>query len=547
MVDDNVQAKLAALREQYRLRLTHDLQTLLAQARELSTHDQGIDPASLETLRQGLHRNAGSAGTFGYAKLGQEMRELELWLQAAMESDIAPTTSMLTAMYHRLEEILRELLETPDAAVTEARNSHELASGERAVSVAVLAEEEVSDHLIRSLKGFGYTCHKLSPSAEDSSMEAADAVIVDAARIDESQWKATLEKMPSAMLILLSDDGGFDARLHAVRHGAQGFFIHPVDVPSLERGLRHLINLPQQDPYRALIVDDDVELAEHFRLTLKSAGIESRVINEPRAALQVLRDFVPDLVLIDINMPGCSGPELARIIRFDDDWLKIPLIYLSAESNARRQAQALAQAGDDFLVKPITDVSLIAAVTARAQRSRQLSLALARDGLTGLIKHPAIKELIEIELARSLRTQSSACVVMIDIDRFKSINDTYGHATGDYVIRLLANLLRQRLRRVDHIGRYGGEEFVAILPACSLIQARDVVERIRQNFARLDCVAGAQTFHTSFSAGISCTDDWGDADGLLEAADRAMYEAKQNGRDQVCLAHSPQSPKTGEA
>nr|WP_280338112.1 diguanylate cyclase [Salinicola acroporae] len=170
-----------------------------------------------------------------------------------------------------------------------------------------------------------------------------------------------------------------------------------------------------------------------------------------------MRDFVPDLALIDINMPGCSGPELARLIRFDDDWLRIPLVYLSAESDVQRQAQALAQAGDDFLVKPIADVALVAAVTARAQRSRQLSQALACDGLTGLIKHPAIKELIEIEQSRTQRSGAEACVVMIDIDRFKSINDTYGHGTGDYVIRLLANLLRQRLRRVDHIGRYGGK------------------------------------------------------------------------------------------
>ena len=337
-------------------------------------------------------------------------------------------------------------------------------------------------------------------------------------------------------MIVLSVAGDFETRLDAVRNGAQGFFMHPVDVPSLEHRLRYLINLPQQDPYRVLIVDDDIELAEHFRLTLKQAGIESRVISDPRDVLIGLRDIVPDLVLIDINMPGCSGPELARIIRFDDDWLKIPLIYLSAESNVHRQAQALAQAGDDFLVKPIGDMALVSAVTARAQRSRQLSMALARDGLTGLIKHPAIKELIELEVARSQRTQAGACVVMIDIDRFKSINDTYGHGTGDYVIRLLANLLRQRLRRVDHVGRYGGEEFVAVLPSCQLENARETIERIRISFSQLECVAADEVFHATFSAGVASTREWPNAEALLEAADKAMYEAKQAGRNQTRIA-----------
>lgn len=542
MADIDVQARLAALREQYSRRLSDDLQTLMAQSRELSTRQSVVELESLEVLRQGLHRIAGSAGTFGYAELSREAREMEVWLQTVIEGTHQPTPPMLTALHDRLQDSYRALESPQVTEVAEPTADYHLASGDRAIRVAVLADGD-TDTLIQSLSGFGYECRRLANCPDDPADGGKawgawqpDIVIVDAAKVADDAWKPAVAEVPGAILILLSGASDFEARLKAVRNGAQGFFTHPVDVPSLEHRLRHLVNLPQQDPYRVLIVDDDVDLAEHFRLTLKMAGIESRVISDPRDVLVGLRDFVPDLVLIDINMPGCSGPELARIIRFDDDWLKIPLVYLSAESDAHRQAQALAQAGDDFLVKPIADVALVAAVTARAQRSRQLSMALARDGLTGLIKHPAIKELIEIEMARSQRTEIGACVVMIDIDRFKSINDTYGHGTGDYVIRLLANLLRQRLRRVDHVGRYGGEEFVAVLPSCSLENAREAIERIRASFAQLECVAAAEIFHATFSAGVASTEAWPDAETLLEAADKAMYEAKQGGRNQTRVA-----------
>ncbi|WP_353979497.1 diguanylate cyclase [Salinicola endophyticus] len=536
MQDEDVQARLAALREQYAERLGHDLQTLMAQARELAARQRTVEPEALESLRHGLHRIAGSAGTFGYPALGREAREMELWVQAVLETSVAPTSPMLTTLHDRLSGSYRLLEDSAKTTLGEPQADFELVSGERSVRIAILAEGD-TQVLLQSLSGFGYDCRGLSQVEEGDAWQP-DVVIIDTANLEPEVWQARIAEVPGAMRVLLSADGSFEARLRAVRGGAQGFFTHPLDVPALERRLRHLVTLPQQDPYRVLIVDDDTELAEHFRLTLKIAGIESRVIDQPSDVLRGLREFVPDLVLIDINMPGCSGPELARLIRFDDDWLRIPLIYLSAESDAQRQAQALAQAGDDFLVKPISDLALTAAVTARAQRSRQLSQALARDGLTGLIKHPAIKELIEIEQSRTQRSGAEACVVMIDIDRFKSINDTYGHGTGDYVIRLLANLLRQRLRRVDHIGRYGGEEFVAVLPACSLENAREAIERIRESFAQMECVAGKEVFHATFSAGVASTLDWTDAGALLEAADRAMYDAKQGGRNQVRVARA---------
>jgi diguanylate cyclase (GGDEF)-like protein len=195
---------------------------------------------------------------------------------------------------------------------------------------------------------------------------------------------------------------------------------------------------------------------------------------------------------------------------------------------------ALIKAGDDFLTKPISDNALIAAVFSRAQRARLLSNALSRDSLTGLLKHGDIKEQVGIELERAQRSGKPASVAMLDIDFFKKVNDSYGHAAGDNVIRALANLLRQRLRRVDSLGRYGGEEFLVVLPDCPAEQARRILDEIRQRFAELHFMAGEQQFSATLSAGIACTsDDSAQANDLLERADRALYAAKHGGRNQV--------------
>lgn len=256
--------------------------------------------------------------------------------------------------------------------------------------------------------------------------------------------------------------------------------------------------------------------------------------HDPAEIFTHMRSFNPEVILLDVNMPNCTGPELAQIIRMNDDWLRVPIIYLSAETDINRQMNALIKAGDDFVTKPISDNALVAAVFSRAQRARLLSNALSRDSLTGLLKHADIKEQAAIELERALRSGKPASVAMLDIDFFKKVNDSHGHAAGDNVIRALANLLRQRLRRIDSLGRYGGEEFLVVLPDCTAEQALRVLDEIRQRFAELKFIAGGSEFSVTLSAGIASTEGApASASELLEKADQALYAAKHGGRNQV--------------
>ncbi len=392
-----------------------------------------------------------------------------------------------------------------------------------------------------TLRNFGYL---VSQWPNFAALQAAvadelpDALIVSVQQDSDFDALAALQQgleQPLPLLVI-HDRADFASQLAAVRAGAQGFFVRPLDITQLENSLERCLDRQQGEPFRVLIVDDDAELAARYSLVLRNAQMQVQILTEPTRVLETMRSFNPEVLLLDVNMPDCSGPELAQMIRLHDEWLRVTIIYLSAETDTHRQMAALLKAGDDFITKPISDTALVAAVYSHAQRARSLSTALARDSLTGLLKHADIKEQLALEVQRTTRTGKPASVVMLDLDHFKQINDTYGHAAGDNVIRALANLLRQRLRRIDSLGRYGGEEFVAVLPECSALQARRIFDEIRVRFAALSFNAGDQEFRVTFSAGICETDGHSAAGLLLEHADQALYVAKHNGRNQVQIA-----------
>ncbi|GAB2792407.1 hypothetical protein GCM10027040_18200 [Halomonas shantousis] len=504
----------------------------------LSQRTTPADNESLGRLRHALCRMTETTEAFGYSELSADCREMETQVKLWLDSGIPPAPYTLAALHERLKGLIARLeVSSEMAGGTRDANASKY---EPSARIAVLgANADQAQMLCAALSGFGYVSQTFQDPAALTAWRP-DVIIADdngtgVTLAEIGQFCDALEPLPA--LVILGRAGDHDSRLEAVRAGAKGFFTYPVDITALENRLKNLLAQQQQAPYRVLIIDGDAEHAEHLRLVLAGANVESRIVTDVRQTLGELRDYLPDLILIDMHLPDCTGPELARVIRLDDEWLKVPLIYLCEESGAQ-QAWALSQAGDDVLAKPVSDTTSVAVVLACAQRSRQLSEALVRDGLTGLMKRSVIREQLDIEVSRAHRTGRPTSVVMLDIDRFKAINDNYGHAAGDYVIRLLANLLRQRLRKVDHIGRYGGEEFVAILPDCLPEDARQIFDEIRSRFCALECVAGDQIFRASFSAGIACTRDWPDADAVIEVADMAMYQAKIGGRNQVRLSEA---------
>ncbi|WP_139173032.1 GGDEF domain-containing protein, partial [Marinobacter sp. AC-23] len=185
--------------------------------------------------------------------------------------------------------------------------------------------------------------------------------------------------------------------------------------------------------------------------------------------------------------------------------------------------------------KPVSDEFLVRTARIRCYRARQLSKLVSLDSLTGLLKHALAKIELNREYARCARSGHSSVVVMLDLDHFKKVNDSYGHGTGDMVIKALSNLLH-RLRNTDIIGRYGGEEFVIVLTECSLEKAVEVLEALCQDFARLLFSGGNEEFSVTFSAGVAALSAYESGEQAIEAADRALYQRKRAGRNGVTVA-----------
>jgi diguanylate cyclase (GGDEF)-like protein len=257
--------------------------------------------------------------------------------------------------------------------------------------------------------------------------------------------------------------------------------------------------------------------------------------HDPSFVLDVLKYFRFDLVLMDMYMPGCTGRDLAKVIRQLPDYVGLPIVYLSSETDKKKQFSAMRVGAEGFLTKPVQPEELVSTVAIRAERMRNLRSLMARDSLTGLFNHTTTTQLLESTIATAKREDSSLCFVMIDVDHFKLVNDNFGHPVGDQVLLALGRVLQQRLRNSDVVGRYGGEEFAVILPGVSLEEAWEVIDQLRADFAKVNFRAGETDFSCSFSAGIACYPEFKHIATLRASADRALYAAKKQGRNRVVI------------
>jgi len=407
-----------------------------------------------------------------------------------------------------------------------------------------LQDYERAERLAQQLEFFGLAAQPFdSASAFRAAMSerhpAAILMEVDFAgpgqgMILASEAQQGLEqKLP--LLFFSHQDTDTPTRLAAVRAGGQEFFTGTLDASTLLERIEILTHVAQYDPYRVLIVDDSRAQATHTERVLNSAGIVTRTLFEPIQAMAELAEFQPDLIILDMYMPECNGPELAKVIRHNDRYVSVPIIYLSAEDDLDKQLDAMSEGGDDFLTKPIKPRHLIATVRNRAARARNLKARMVRDSLTGLYNHTHILQLLEDAHFRARRDSQPLTFAMLDIDHFKKVNDSYGHPMGDRVIKALALFLKQRLRKTDHIGRYGGEEFAVVLPDTDAATAHKVLDEIRRRFAEIRYPAQPQDLSCTFSCGIVELREGMDSKSLSKLADEALYVAKHGGRNRVEL------------
>ncbi|MGK2857948.1 MAG: diguanylate cyclase [Thermoanaerobaculia bacterium] len=399
------------------------------------------------------------------------------------------------------------------------------------------------------------------------SMEVHEASSVQKALLELQQWE------PDALVVdLLFEDGsgldvirGFRAaregrdgvvivisvldeftdKLESMRAGADAYFTKPVDWDALARRLTTLLQVLARDvSRRVLLVEDDLVDAVRTRTILGASGYQVLVCTDPASFGEDLDGFQPDVILMDVNLPGASGYELARYARQQERYAATPILFLTADRSEGSRLQAIQSGGDDHLSKPASEELLLSSIDSRLRRSQSVISLLERDGLTGLLSHSVVMSRAAVVIQEKTRHPARKfALVMIDLDHFKQINDRYGHVVGDKVLAALAAFLRAQLRSTDILGRYGGEEFVVVLPDIDSASAAKLVERLLANFRTLSHTGDDGTsFHVAFSAGVAELEAGWSLEEWKVLADQALYEAKESGRGRVCVAGPSRRP-----
>ena len=319
-----------------------------------------------------------------------------------------------------------------------------------------------------------------------------------------------------------------------MKSGGQAFILKPVDYTQLLQAIDSLTERQLMQKYRVLIVDDQKSLSDYYATILESADFEVMSVNHPETELMpALTDFTPDLILLDLYMPYCNGQDLAGIIRQMDNLLSVPLVFLSAEASSDLQLRAMSTGADAFLTKPVSPDDLLLTVQSRIKRGRAVHDLVTKDPLSGLLNRRESIRRLDEEVSRSRRNGTPLSVAMLDLDHFKKINDTLGHATGDWVIKFFARSMQKVFRETDIIGRQGGEEFVVIFPDTDTEAAQLACKRLKKYIKESE--SDLPTPFT-YSGGLAFVEENEDSDKILDRADSALYKAKEKGRNKVITA-----------
>ncbi len=292
---------------------------------------------------------------------------------------------------------------------------------------------------------------------------------------------------------------------------------------------------------KILLIDDEVEIRDLLTDLLEDEGYEVCQAKDGNNGLEVFQARSPDLVITDVRMPKKNGIELLKDIQ--ESGSEVDVIILTGQSDEATAIDCLRAGAYDYLLKPIEDVELLLTAVSRALQKRhlekqnkllikQLEDMVIRDPLTGLFNVRQLYTYLDEEISRSARYNHEFCLLFVDIDFFKKVNDTYGHQFGDYVLQTIGRIMKSALRSTNRLFRYGGEEFIIVLPETSRVEAINIIDRLMEAI-RGHCFQyeeHATSITVSIGGAVYPTHSSRKKD-LIKIADQALYQAKQLGRN----------------
>jgi diguanylate cyclase (GGDEF)-like protein len=288
---------------------------------------------------------------------------------------------------------------------------------------------------------------------------------------------------------------------------------------------------------KVLIVDDSEAIRLLLQARLSAEPIELHCADSGTSGLRLAGELLPDLILLDLELPDIDGLEVCRRLKSNPRTQSIPIVFISSTTDTERKIAGLEMGAADYITKPFDAAELRARIRV-SLRTKYLLDLLARkamiDGLTGLWNRTYFESRLTAETSLARRNAQPLACVMIDLDHFKQVNDSYGHPVGDDVLRGVAQVMNDACRTEDLLCRYGGEEFVVLAPNTPAAAAIELAERIRTAVAACSWTHHGNLVQVTCSLGVADLQQ-SSLSAILESADAALYQAKQAGRNRVEL------------
>ena len=398
--------------------------------------DKGMATAAPEItqIHDIAHSLAGPGKSLGFPRISQTAAPLDSLFRLLKEKQ-SPLTAEEIDQIDLLISDLKEAVDIPGETVTlgDVHASYEIASHRGTFHVLVFGQLDSNIDAISALTEIGYKVLPVGDTAPPIGL-STDVPAVLLSTLDQiaaaQTWLKQYGLSDDISIVAVSEHGAFNDRLEAVRQGVTDFMHRPLDREDVFDRRSAIEDRFMAPPLRVVIAEDDPTLARFYQLTLEHAGMEVHVIENPETMLNELAGLTADIIVMDLYLGNCTGLELSQIVRQFPAYTTVPILFLSTESRITLQLEARHLGTDDFLVKPLKPDQLTSAVTSRAQRYRDLKKLTDRDSLTGLLNHTNILRALDREVSAAARTETHVVMAMVDIDHFKKVNDTYGHASA---------------------------------------------------------------------------------------------------------------------
>ncbi|MDH5660289.1 MAG: EAL domain-containing protein [Gammaproteobacteria bacterium] len=552
---DDVAKKFAVLRENYKQKLPtkiSNIEQLWEKLRYFNWSDEAF-----HILHNLVHALTGSGKTFGFSAVSECARELETYLNDLLVSHLTPDENQQKKIAQLIESLHRAV-ENPDMnapAITDLPTLKPEEKILRNLQLIYIVDDDVhtAEYLTTYLTNIGYkvnTFHQIKDVYEALKENSPAAVIMDImfpegslAGIDSvDKIRATTGVHTPILFISARTD--VTARLGVVRAGGGAYFTKPINIESLINKLDEVALPNISEGHRVLLIEDDVDLAERYKIVLQHAGITTQIVTQPMKTIQAIHDFIPDVLLMDMNMPEVNGLELASVIRQEQQLVGLPIVFVTAESHPEIRGRAMKIGGDEFITKPVSDKALVEVVHRSIKKSKRLFNTIkqiSRHNLqTGMINRKSFLADLEQAVATIKEKNETKALIYITIDHFDVIIKQVGLTGLDPLASELAQRIQASIDINDQASQMAEGIFAILSVTSDENSLKQLTETIHKNITTSPISIDKHKLKVECSIGVSyITNATFNIQNIFEQAEEAAAKAREQNENKIKIYNDP--------